>query len=406
MSVPLDRLYNFLYDVVKRNDTLIYRFYPHGSKKISDLLPLYDIRKFTKRNHRIFSKFVFFHDQEPLDFDQYTSMDMFDELLTSASTDSFLSKMLTPELTAQCRTLLPDVIANLNLRIVALEHGLWFKPVILVHSELNSLELQRYQQQGFIGVYWWCHGLIARDWFRYAEHDPVLELQKHQPRDFLIYNRAWSGTREYRLKFVELLIEHSLTDSCLTWFSPQDQDCSYVDHEFKNSSLQITNHNLHRYFDSTLADATASADYCSQDYRSTNIEVVLETLFDDSRLQLTEKILRPIACGQPFMLASTPGSLAYLRQYGFETFSPWVNETYDTIQDPVQRLQAIVQEMRRIADLSADEKTFLYTGLQDITARNKKLFFSDAWQQSIVNEFKQNFELAFADLENRIKYPL
>ena len=106
------------------------------------------------------------------------------------------------------------------------------------------------------------------------------------------------------------------------------------------------------------------------------------------------------------MLASTPGSLAYLRQYGFETFSPWVNETYDTIQDPVQRLQAIVQEMRRIADLSADEKTFLYTGLQDITARNKKLFFSDAWQQSIVNEFKQNFELAFADLENRIKYPL
>jgi hypothetical protein len=151
-------------------------------------------------------------------------------------------------------------------------------------------------------------------------------------------------------------------------------------------------------FNQSQATSSYSADYNVEDYQSTEIEVVLETLFDDGRLHLTEKSLRPIACGHPFMLAATHGSLEYLRSYGFETFSPWIDETYDTIEDPAQRLNAIVQEMKRIADLSADDKTLLYARLKDIAIRNKKLFFSDAWQQSIVDEYKTNFDQALKQL--------
>ena len=146
-------------------------------------------------------------------------------------------------------------------------------------------------------------------------------------------------------------------------------------------------------FPISKATGSYSADYNSTDYQMSAIEVVLETLFDDSRLHLTEKSLRPIACGQPFILAATHGSLEYLRNYGFETFSPWIDETYDTIENPAQRLKAIVQEMKRIANLSADEKTFLYAKLKDITIRNKKLFFSFEFLQHIVNEFKENLNV-------------
>jgi hypothetical protein len=48
---------------------------------------------------------------------------------------------------------------------------------------------------------------------------------------------------------------------------------------------------------------------------------VAETVFD-TRIHLTEKTLRPIACGHPFILAAGPGSLKYLQTYGFRTFSP------------------------------------------------------------------------------------
>jgi hypothetical protein len=62
--------------------------------------------------------------------------------------------------------------------------------------------------------------------------------------------------------------------------------------------------------------------------------------------------------------------------------------------------------MKRIADLSPDEKTRLYAALKEITSRNKKLFFSDAWQQTIVDEFQENFSIACDQIEQMIKYPI
>jgi len=299
-----------------------------------------------------------------------------------------------------------QISAKVNLRIAAAAWRTWLTPSLLVHSEQRSAEVERYRAENFVGVYWWCHALIARDWFRYAEHDLALTNKDLHTTDFLIYNRAWTGTREYRLKFIELVVQHGLEDHCLTWFSPVDEGADYRIHQFKNADLQINNYNLEKYFGPTLANSSASADYHTLDYQQTNIEVVLETLFDDTRLQLTEKALRPIACGQPFMLAATHGSLEYLRSYGFETFSPWIDETYDTVGNPAERLQAIVQEMHRIASLNHSDKAELYQELGKIAVRNQQLFFSNAWQQSIIDEFKTNLDIAFVEYHQVIKYPV
>lgn len=124
------------------------------------------------------------------------------------------------------------------------------------------------------------------------------------------------------------------------------------------------------------------------------IEVVLETLFDDTRQHLTEKTLRPIACGHPFILAATPNSLQYLRSYGFETFDGLIDETYDTISDPIQRLHAIVSSMKQL--LTADAN--VHAQLKSIAARNKKRFFSAEFQQHVIDEFKSNFDQALLSM--------
>ena len=58
-------------------------------------------------------------------------------------------------------------IQNLNLRstcTTSLQRS-W----ILLHSEINSPELTRYENtEKFQGAYWWSHAVIARDWYRYA----------------------------------------------------------------------------------------------------------------------------------------------------------------------------------------------------------------------------------------------
>ena len=162
--------------------------------------------------------------------------------------------------------------------------------------------------------------------------------------------------------------------------------------------LQIAKFSFEQYLQPTSAAATASADYVSKDYIETGIEVVLETLFDDGRWHLTEKILRPIACGKPFILAATPGSLQYLKNYGFETFAELIDESYDTIDNSRDRLDAIIQEMKRISALNADAKQVLYTKLHEIAQRNKHRFFNGLFDQ-VIKEYRTNLNQAMGIMQ-------
>jgi hypothetical protein len=217
----------------------------------------------------------------------------------------------------------------------------------------------------------------------------------------LIYNRAWTGTREYRLKFLDLIISKQLTSHCLTWFNPVDvgTNYNYLNHNFKNSSWK-PEHSLHNFFESKFVDAHNSADFDSKDYVVSDIEVVLETLFDDNRLHLTEKILRPIACGQPFILCAAHGSLEYLKQYGFKTYNSVWDETYDSIQDPFLRLQAVIDLMEWISQLSPDKKNIVMQQAQQIADYNRSWFFSQNFFEKIICELKHNLHEAFIEITN------
>lgn len=366
MSVPLDRLYNHI-DSLCDHDIIIYRFFPHGSKKLQDLQMLWQCQwfDFVTRIPLIC------HDQEPLKFDLYTP----DDIVQTVSNYGYPQVM-------------QDIAKASHLRGVTASLLNVYDATLLLHSEQNSTQLDLYEQNGYVGVYWWSHAVIARDWFRYAEHDVALN-SKNLQKDFLVYNRAWSGTREYRLKFAELLIYTDLVDSCNIKFSPHDGQQHYKDHQFDNQSFKVSC-DIEQFIPLNNHCANSSADYSTVDYQTCAIEIVLETLFDDSRWHLTEKALRPLACGQPFILAATPGSLRYLQSYGFETFAPFIDETYDCIQNPLDRLKAIVKEMKRIHSLEPNAKKVLYQKLNAIATRNKQRFFSSEWQQQVFDELASN----------------
>jgi len=377
MSVPLDRLYHYLADVVN-HDLLIYRWAPHGSRKIEDLTQL---NKHPILEHNPGALMVC-HDQEPLNWRFYSRSEIMQ------ATQKLLEK--SPALT---QPKLLEYQANFNLRSV-LMFGNCFDKTLLLHSECHSKNLTVYQKNDFVPVYIWSHAIIALDWFRYAEHDPALTYDVAQiQKTFLVYNRAWSSTREYRLYFAQQLVLHDLIPSTQMSFAAMDNEVHYVDHVFVNKKFQIHSHNLEQIYPASTADSGSSADYCGSDYAACGIEIVMETLFDDDRWHLTEKTLRPIACGKPFILAATAGSLQYLRNYGFETFSDVIDETYDTITDSKNRLDAIVTEMKRIAAFDADAKQVLYTKLHAIAQRNKQRFFNGLFDQ-VIEEYKTNLDHA------------
>jgi hypothetical protein len=382
MNIPLDRLYNFL-DAVSDHNTIIYRFFPHGSKNIQNLIAL---KEHHVHNLSILPEMIC-HDQEPLNFNLYSNS----EQLESSLRKQELQPM-PPEV--------EDYIKNYskgNLRFATNDYNV-YSHALLLHSEKNSLEVTKYQNNNFIPVYYWSHAVIARDWFRYASIDPQLKQPKKISRTFLIYNRAWTGTREYRLKFADLLVKHQLTGLCLTAFAPIDQGIYYQDHVFINDKFKPTCQ-LEEFYPPNTTTSCYSADYTPQDYLDTQIEVVLETLFDDTRLHLTEKSLRPIACGQPFILAATPGSLKYLQSYGFKTFDNCWDESYDQIQDPIDRLNAIIQVMKNIANLDQLAQKELEQKIVSICKYNQDRFFSEQFFNQVVDEYKENIGFAIDEVK-------
>jgi len=360
MSVPTHNLYDFVNQVTERQFLIKY-FYPWGNKNLKNVIELvessgehnkktyietsYHIHKVIKQNHSWirFDPILFCHDQEPLNFNLYRD------------------SKINPDLIKFYRDSTNIDYKGLNLRHILPTS--YRKYWILLHSELNSEEVARYEDtQMFKGAYWWSHAIIARDWYRFAEYDDRLSQNKNENTHlFLTYSRDTSGSRQYRKHFFDLCNQYKIANRCL-----------------KNTNI----------------DSDSSAIYSWKDIVSTHIHVVLETIFD-KRIHLTEKTLRPIACGQPFILANGPKSLEYLRSYGFKTFEPWINESYDLQMNTQQRLEAIVLEMIRISKLPKKELTILVKECNQIAEYNKKVFFSNEFFQKVVNELKENVESAF-----------
>jgi hypothetical protein len=373
MSIPLDQLYHYINQCAQESwgdRVIIYRFYPHGSKDLKNLSFLDD---YDHDQNIIVCPHVFCNDQEPLDFERY-------------ETESFHSQP-TQE------TIASNGMSKMNLRDYP--ENIWDYAVLL-HSEQRSENLTQYANSAFIPAYYWSHAIIARDWFRYAEH---VEQHKQVDRTFLIYNRAWAGTREYRLRFAEFLIRLDLIDDCRTSVNPVEPELGihYECHRFKNPTWR-PNTVLENFFPVSDAHSHYSANFDIKDYEATDIEIVLETLFDDERLHLTEKSLRPIACGQPFILAGTHGSLKYLRSYGFKTFMHVWDERYDLIVDPEERLIAIADLMKQITNWAPWVRERKMAEARAIAEYNRQHFFSKDFFNLIVNELTTNLDQAFAQL--------
>lgn len=382
MSIPLDRLYTHLNNLCNHDDIVISRWYPHGSKNAGDLKLLRDWGESVSPLDQLG---VICHDQEPLQFDFYTV----DHLI-----DTMRHKFHFTDESATNDPKFQKLIETMHLRSVIEQPLNQYDQTILVHSELASSEVDRYRQQDFIPVYWWAHGAIAQDWFRYARSDLELRYPKTFNKTFLVYARAWTGSRQYRLEFLQDIKSQQLHKDAVINFSAWDQG--------QHFSTVVDDHDLDSCFAKNTAPSSASADYSSEDYKNCAIELVLETIYETSRIHLTEKTCRPLACGKPFILAAGPGSLQTLKRYGFKTFSPLIDESYDLETDLDTRRSMIIKEIARLSALPKSSP--VWEELHNIAAENKQRFFSEEFTSQVFAEFVTNFDAAYSQLTSTGKY--
>lgn len=105
------------------------------------------------------------------------------------------------------------------------------------------------------------------------------------------------------------------------------------------------------------------------------INIVSETSFEFGGGKfpfISEKTFHhPIINLQPFIVMGNPYTLKTLRDLGFKTFSPLINEEYDECTDFKQRFKLIESEISRLSALSLSEIHDIYYQLREVLIYNQ-----------------------------------
>ncbi len=73
-------------------------------------------------------------------------------------------------------------------------------------------------------------------------------------------------------------------------------------------------------------------------YAATAVSLVTETDFTDGEIvRVTEKTVKALCLGHPALVVGNPSSLQLVRELGFETFSPFLDESYDAAEMAQER---------------------------------------------------------------------
>jgi hypothetical protein len=117
-------------------------------------------------------------------------------------------------------------------------------------------------------------------------------------------------------------------------------------------------------------------------YREILVDVVVESHVAGNTFFPTEKTVRPMLLGKPFVAFASCNYLAYLRQMGFRTFSDFWSEDYDGYEGR-ERLIRMFSVLDTIAAMTADQRETMYWDLQYTLQHNQKILAQRQWSDNI-----------------------
>jgi len=194
--------------------------------------------------------------------------------------------------------------------------------------------------------------------------DVLNDMQANKPYKFLFLNGAH---RLHRQQLWELLDQHNVLDNSIK---------SYLGYtNFKNGENKIPVITLSAQYECPWVDPSAVVNnkeynnFClnffkagyvecyitPSQYTDTYFTVVTESIVEDTGRFISEKTYKPLLAGHPIIALSTPGHLEYLRKLGFQTWSPWINESYDLELSVNKRISMIADEIKKLCHSNLDQ---------------------------------------------------
>lgn len=272
------------------------------------------------------------------------------------------------------------------------------RQIILANSEHSELKNQICKENGYVDWYYFFHGFAALDWYRAYQYVPFVENQF--TKVFISLNRLVTQDRSYRLNLVANLLEHDLVKHGLVSLQLEDHSGTVKSEVFNtDSKLSVAAKKLIYTHIMPLTEPLVVDELQPQGFFSAEPDlelqhqalwnVVTETIFYQNKLHLTEKIFKPIVARRPFILVGAVNNLAYLKSYGFKTFDKWIDESYDTIEDPDLRIKAVTEELAKLCALEPIELLMMYEDMKETLEYNFNHFYGE-FKHIIVKEMLDN----------------
>ena len=228
------------------------------------------------------------------------------------------------------------------------------------------------------------YDLLCEVFNNYSMADCILEQQQKDKRliNYLYSDRKKLYRQKYFLSFNGVpkthrivLLNFIITNNLLEKF-----DISFNSF-FWNNEVNLdglSEYNIEKFDTSILPlhlDLLESTYYTSTKlnlplYSNSYIDVVSCSNYDRNGVYIDEKTYKSFACMKPFILVSQYGALKKLRELGFKTFSPWIDESYDDEKNSVKRMSLIVEEIKRISKLPLKEIDKLYFDMDLVLKHN------------------------------------
>ena len=102
----------------------------------------------------------------------------------------------------------------------------------------------------------------------------------------------------------------------------------------------------------SAADGNFIGTFAQDLFAASAVYLVTESEMEGRAMRrFTEKTVKGLAASVPFIVFGNGGTLTALKDLGFQTFSPWIDESYDEIEDPIARFHRAYAEVTRLSQM-------------------------------------------------------
>jgi len=226
------------------------------------------------------------------------------------------------------------------------------------------------------------------DQFSFLEHNPYYEFQMlpsiryKSKAKFSVLCRRHTPWRSYF--FSEIYKENCLKSCVFSYHGEVDDSPACTDKICKDILLHTEQECSRDFFEKKPYTIDLNADYTNfysgipEPILDTDIHIILEhSKFDEGVDHgapfISEKTYKAILAKKPFLAVSDSKFLIGLEKLGFKTFSPYIPQDYDTIENHKLRVDRIIDIIKELDQLSKLEFDKLLQDVEPITEYNYNL---------------------------------